>query len=122
MSTIAPLVFTRRPPALPEEKVARPCAIERRVERVDSDEERLGLVEAADFHLRPGQEVHRPHGPRVVGIFLDDGPESRRRLGEVAPLVRAERGRVVVALAARGGRRSGSAEGEECENGGEAFH
>src|ERR1043165_3196270 len=112
----APLVLTRRPPALAEEKVARPCAIERNVDSVDSDEERLGLVEVAGLHLRPRQKVHGTHGVRLVGILVDDGPEPRRRGGKVAPLVRAERRRVVVTLAAGSGRRSGGSEGEQSEN------
>src|SRR5207248_4786640 len=110
MSTFAPLLFSRRLTTFAEEKVARPCVVERRVERVDSDEERLGLVEAAALHLRAGQEVHRPQGLRLVRVLFNDRAKPRLGLGEVAVLVSAERGAVGVALAARGGR--GGGEGE----------
>src|SRR5256885_7262369 len=94
-------------PTFAEEIVARPCVVERRVERVDSDEERGGLVEAAALHLRAGQEVHRPDGLRLAGVLLDDGAEARLGLREVAVLVSAEGDAVVVMLAARGGRGGG---------------
>ena len=121
MSTFAPLLFSHRPTTFAEEKVARPCAIERRIERIDSDEERLGLVEAAELHLRPGQEVHRSERLRIVGVRLDDRAKPPLGLSEVAVLVGAERGPVIVALAAGRGRRSGG-EREQCDNGREAFH
>src|SRR6185295_7063480 len=91
-------------PAFAEEKIAVPPVIERFVERVDSDQERRGLVEAPGLHQRPGQKVGGPDGLRVLRLALDDGPERPLRLGEAPFLIRAERP-LVLAVHPAGGRR-----------------
>src|SRR5436853_2378227 len=102
LATQQPSSFPHRFPALPQQKIAVPCVIERLVEGVDSDEARRCLFEPAELHLGAAEEVEGADDAGVLEIRVDQLRESRLRLHEVAMLVRAERERIGVGAAARG--------------------
>src|SRR4051794_25437197 len=95
-SSLMPSFFAGRPSALPQEIVAVPRGIERRIELVNSDEKGGGFVESAGLHLRPGQEVDGVQRLWRGLVRLDDLPEAALGVGKAALLVGAERFPVVV--------------------------
>ena len=91
----------------PEQKIAVPGVIERLVERVDSDEQRVGLVEAAGLHQRAGEEIHRADASADPSLSRSTMARNRALgLGEIAALVGAECA-LVLAVQTAGGRRRG---------------
>src|SRR5437764_8698508 len=108
-SYLTPSFFSRRFAAFAKEVVAVPRGIERRIELVNSDEERRRLIEAAGLHAGAGQEVEGVERLRRGFVLFDDGPESGLGVGEAALLVGAESLTVFVSRSAR--RRRGGVSG-----------
>src|SRR5256885_16725887 len=85
--------------ALAEQIVASPLVVKRFRHRIDSDVQRFGLFEASKFHFCARQEVDGADGDGIGLILLDDRAKRRLGLGEVAPLIGAERLAVVAGCA-----------------------
>src|SRR5437764_8684274 len=89
-------VFPHRPSTFAEEKIAVPRGVKRAVERVDSDQQRRGLLEAAQLHVGAGQKVDGADGGGILLVLLHNPPERRLGLHEAAALVEAEGLAIVV--------------------------
>src|SRR5205085_2730331 len=105
---------------LPEQEIASPLVIERFRHRIDSNEQCFRLFESTEFHFGAREKVDGANGDRVGLVLLHDRAKPRLRLGEAAPLIRAERRGICVGRTARARRRCLRAHNEQRQESGRA--
>lgn len=104
------------PSALSEEMIAAPDSIERRIERVDSDEERSCFLKTTTLHLCAGQKIKSPNGLHILGHPPGQVTKPSFRFCKVALLIRAQRPGVGIGSPTGRRRRCRCRHRQECQN------
>ena len=104
------------PSALSEEMIAAPDSIERRIERVDSDEERSGFLKTTPLHLCAGKKIKSPNGLSILGPSTGQVAKPSFRRRKVALLLRAQRLGVGIGSSTGRRRRCRCRHRQECQN------